>query len=452
MKNQQKFFHSTQNDCQFLFYKTDETPCGEQSGEEFFSKSIEILTETYPGMLFGQDFLNQAMAHVQASPCFCAVVMRIDVKPGQSDVFSSQTCRIAVNAIRRICLDEAGVWGLIYGGLFACVFPGKDSDAGLCLAKEIQKQMTQDGGQTTIIGVAAYPNIDFERSRIIDNAQKALIHASFFGPGSVVVFDAVSLNISGDHFYQHGCVAEAIDEFSAALKIDPQNINVLNSLGVCYGMTGDFDKAIAQFETAIQLEPEEAMAWYNTGLVYKLKKDDDKALEYFLKAGEVNGNLFEVAFQTGKIYFEKGLPETGRQYYQKALELKPESNLNYRFLGECYAEMGLLDEAVAAYKKAIKEHPNDAGSLSALGGLFDQKGESPEIALLFCQQSVDISPENGLFRHRLGFLYAKQQKPEQAMVEFATAVKLGYDSSDEIQKLESAFKNGQESVNLISAA
>lgn len=440
MKNQQNFFHSTQNDCQFLFYKTDETPCDEKSEGEFFSKSIEVLTKNFPEILSGQDFLDRAMAHVQTTPCFSAMVVRIGGEGDKKELFCSEECLAAAEVFQRTCLEEQGIWGVIYGGAFVCIFRDKDSIAASAIAGKVQNHLSASGKCATTIGIAEFPCSDFKRDQVIDNAQKAMIHASFFGINSRVVFDAVSLNISGDHYYQQGHIAEAIEEFTAALKIDHRNVNVLNSLGVCYGMTQDFDKALTQFASAIQIEPDDAMAWYNTGLVYKLKKDDDKALEYFLKAGEVDGNLFEVAFQTGKIYFEKGLPETGRQYYQKALDLTPENNLNYRFLGECYAEMGLVDEAIAAYKKAVKEHPNDAGSLSALGCLFDRKEESPEIALLFCQQSVDILPENGLFRHRLGLLYAKQGKPEEAMAEFISAKKLGYDSSAEIEKLDPAFK------------
>jgi tetratricopeptide (TPR) repeat protein len=440
MKNPQEFFHSTRTDNQFLFCKIDEKPGDEQSKEDFFSKSKESLSMTYPEALFGQDFLDHAMALVEESFCFSAMVVRIGGEGDKKESFCSEECIAAAEALQRVCLEEQGIWGLIYGGLFVCIFRDKDSHAASAIAGVVQNHLSASGKCATTIGIAEFPCIDFKKNQVIDNAQKAMVHASFFGVNSRVVFDAVSLNISGDLYYQHGHIAEAIEEFTAALKIDPKNVNVLNSLGVCYGLAGDFDKALAQFTSAIQIEPDDAMAWYNTGLVYKLKKDDGKALEYFLKAGEIDANLFEAAYQTGKIYFEKGLDRTGRQYYQKALDLTPENNLNYRFLGECYAEMGLVDEAIAAYKKAVKEHPNDAGSLSALGCLFDRKEESPEIALLFCQQSVDISPENGLFRHRLGMLYAKQEKPEEAMAEFMSAKELGYDSSGEIETLEAALK------------
>lgn len=95
----------------------------------------------------------------------------------------------------------------------------------------------------------------------------------------------------------------------------------------------------------------------------------------------------------------------------------------------------MTDEAVTAYKKAIKQNPGDADSLSALGYLLDIQGENPEITTIFCQQSVEISPENGLFRHRLGQLYLKQNLLEEALQEFQKATDLGYDAVEFIEKV-----------------
>ena len=82
-------------------------------------------------------------------------------------------------------------------------------------------------------------------------------------------------------------------------------------------------------------------------------------------------------------------------------------------------------------------------SLSALGHLFDLLGENPEITTIFCQQSVDISPENGLFRHRLGSLYLKRNQLEDALVQFEKAHSLGYNSRDAIKKIKKLMKEAE---------
>jgi tetratricopeptide (TPR) repeat protein len=431
-------FHSTETESQFLFYKTDESLPVEpdETSESGLSALLASLTKAFPDVPYGPDFIDRAIAFSGSAPFCCALAVKMDGDPDETFFEDALgTARI----IADLCEKESGLWGGLGRFLFACIFPEKNGEEGLDIAKQLQKKLTGELGHTATIGIACHPVISFEMRQVFDNAQKALAHAAFFGPDSAVVFDAVSLNISGDHFYQQGDVAKAMAEFETALELDPENVNVHNSFGVCLGHMGDFDKALTHFDTASTLAPDDPMAWYNTGLVHKLKKDNDRALEFFLKAGETDRTLFEAAFQAGKIYFEKDLPELGNKYYQKAIDLKPGNNLNYRFLGECYTEMDRVDDAVAAYKKAVLKHPNDAAALSALGCLFDKKGENPEIAALFCRQSVDISPQNGLFRHRLGELYEKQDEPEKALYEFKKASDLGFDASAEVARLEAVL-------------
>ena len=149
--------------------------------------------------------------------------------------------------------------------------------------------------------------------------------------------------------------------------------------------------------------------------------------------GMITQKALEFSF-TGKLYLEKGQFKKGRNFLEKAIRLRPESGPAFRYLGECYAALKMTDEALAAYKKAIKQNPGDADSLSGLGYLLDVQGENIEIATIFCQQSVEISPDNGLFRHRLGQLYLKQNQLEDALKEFKRADDLGCDSTEFIEK------------------
>ena len=207
--------------------------------------------------------------------------------------------------------------------------------------------------------MASFPTITYKKSEIINNARKALDHASFFGANSLVAFDDVSLNISGDKYYEKGKIQKAINEFNLALELDPNNVNVHNSLGVCYGLQSHYDSAIANLQKAIALDPGEYMAYYNLGLVHLLIEQRDRALEYFLDADKINGNNYEVAFQTGKLYLETGNLKNCRPYLERAAELEPESGQVYRYLGDCYAAVQMPEAAISAYKKAIKHNPHD---------------------------------------------------------------------------------------------
>ena len=144
--------------------------------------------------------------------------------------------------VEEICNRENGMWGAIEGDMFGCCLPGSDIEASLAVSREIQQQVSRLNNGSVSIGAAIYPMLDYDQGQIVENARKALVHASFFGPGSVVAFDAVSLNISGDAMYQAGDVTGAAKEFERGLEIDPREENLHNSLGVCFGVQGDQQK------------------------------------------------------------------------------------------------------------------------------------------------------------------------------------------------------------------
>jgi len=438
-QDQKGLFSSRSSSQEFLFYKTDAGLTDDKKDPKVSVEPGELARE-FPEVLIGQAFIDNALAGFEDVSRFVAMAVRIDdLRAADSGAKSVPTADIRMDVaktINDICESENGIWGRLDSDMFGCFFSDSNETSAPALADNIKKNLALRRKETVSIGIAAFPTADFDKEQVLDNAGKALDHAAFFGPDSLVLFDAVSLNISGDNFYQKGDINTAVNEFKAALVLDPSNVNVHNSLGVCYGVLGNYDAAKAEFKETARIDPKETMAVYNLGLVHLLTDDKQKALQHFLDADCNEEDVFEVAFQTGKLYLEMEQPEKGKSLLEKAVGLKPESGLAFRYLGECCAVMNLTAEAVTAYKNAIRLNPNDADSLSALGYLFDLQGENPDITTIFCQQSVDIAPENGLFRHRLGNLYLKRNQLEEALEQFQKADELGHDAKALIKKIK----------------
>ena len=434
-----ELFKSRSASQHFLFSKTDSKPKDKKEKAQLIFDS-NILSKSFPDILAGKSFIGHAMAALDSATKFTAMVIRIDnSKNKEKKAANNHAVDLLVDvaqAIDKLCQSENGIWGQLDQDIYGCFFSDKNEASAPKLSKKIQNNLGKLRKETVSIGAASYPTIDFNKEQIIDNARKALEHATFFGPGSSVSFDAVSLNISGDEMYQKGDIDGAIEEFKTALLLDPSNVNVHNSLGVCYGVQKTYEKALEEFEEAIRLDLDEVMSIYNAGLVNMFTDKKDKALEYFLDADSKEECIFEVAIQTGKLYLEMSKPEKAKIFLEKAVRARPESGLACRFLGECCAAMNMTDDAVSAYKKAIRQNPNDADSLSALGYLYDLQGENPEITTIFCQQSVDIAPENGLFRYRLGSLYLKRDQLKDALEQLQKADALGHDCKDLIKKIK----------------
>ncbi len=441
-QNQQKLYNNRCSTRQFLFSKTDHAP----KDKKKLSVGMDKLLKEFPNILMGKSFIESARTKIYPFSEFAVMAVRADLPsdhdedadPG-ADMKAEYLLLNTAKTIDSICnlyYASKGIGGLIEPLVFGCLFPEKDDAFCLEIAGKIHESLSTLRNYTISIGIASCPCAHFNKDQIIENALKALDHASFFGPGGTACFDTVSLNISGDRYYQKGDIYGAIEEFNAALMLDPSNVNVHNSLGVCYGVLRFYQKALRQFETVLRHDPDEIMAIYNTGLINMLTDNKDKAIEYFLRAGSMGEDLFEAAFQIGRLYLKKKEFENGKKYLEKALKLRPDSGLACRYLGECYVGLSMAIEAIAAYKKAIKQNPYDAASLSAIGYLFDIQGENPEISTVFCKHSVELAPDNGLYRHRLGRLYLKQNRLDDALKEFIKASQLGYDSIQYIEKTE----------------
>jgi tetratricopeptide (TPR) repeat protein len=438
-----KLFHSHESTRHFLFSKTDTGRLQDLKNRAVFAADETVRT-AFPDMLNGSDFIDHANQQLGAIAQFSAMVIRLDpmekisapTEPARDPKGVVDTAGI----IDGLCSKENGLWGTLEAGLFGCFLPNKNESDSLDLARNFQKNLKKKTGKTVTIGVASFPTLDYKKSEIINNASKALDHATFFGANSLVAFDDVSLNISGDKLYEKGNIEAAINEFKIALQLDPGNENVHNSLGVCYGLQSRYDSAIAEFKKALAIAPGEYMALYNLGLVQLLMKQPERALDYFLDADKINGNNFEVAFQTGKLYLETGNLDKCRPYLERAAELEPESGQVYRYLGDCYTADQRPQAAISAYKKAIKHNPHDAAALSALGSLFDDQGENPEITLMFLRESISLSPDNGLFHHRLGRHYSNQHHLDDALKAFVRAKSLGYDAAEDIKAIKDRKK------------
>jgi tetratricopeptide (TPR) repeat protein len=414
-----------------LSQKQIRTPAGIQAA----------IQSVYPGLLTGHLFLEHSAQQSSSAKIWVCAVIQIDAGDGadfeQKKLEQTAGHQAAAKLIDGLCMKHNGTWGLVDPGLYGVFFREKKASECLKFIQTFQKTLKEQTTATASAGLAEGSRPNAKPAEMLTRALKALDHASFFGPNSAVIFDAVSLNISGDKLFDKGDIKGSIKEFKQALKLDPSSINIHNSLGVCYGLRGDYQKAKSEFSAVIKLDSSEVMSWYNLGFINMLEGNRKQALDLFLKANTINQDVFEIAFQTGRLLMEMSQAEKGKKFLEHASRLEPGSAAVFRYLGECYTSIGKIDDAIAAYKKAIKQNPSDAASLSALGCLFEEQGENPEISMMFCQESVKLSPENGLFRYRLGQLYFKQNLLDDALNEFKKADLLGHDSSEYIEKIQS---------------
>ena len=82
----------------------------------------------------------------------------------------------------------------------------------------------------------------------------------------------------------------AIDTFLKGLKVEPENVRVLNELGISYRerkQKGDIDESIKYLLKGITVEPDNLRVLNELGISYRKenkKGDIDESIKYLLKA------------------------------------------------------------------------------------------------------------------------------------------------------------------------
>jgi Flp pilus assembly protein TadD/GGDEF domain-containing protein len=298
---------------------------------------------------------------------------------------------------------------------FGIFLPGADVDSAQERGTIIRQRVKSELNTTVQIGISVHPCPGFAKSEMLDNARKALIHTGFFGPNTQTHFDAVSLNISGDRLYERGKLEEAVEEFQRALTLDPNNVNVSNSLGVCYAQMGQFEEAVNEFVRVASLKPGEFMGQYNLACALLNLGREDEAERAFSRASKLEPRRAAPYFQLAKLCRKQKRFEESLSYLTRTVELKPHWAKAWRLFGECFLEQGEDAEAMNGFKKALKINGNDAAALSGLAILYARVDSNLEIALSLARRSVELEPNSVLFCRRLAELLWQNRELEEAL-------------------------------------
>ncbi len=289
---------------------------------------------------------------------------------------------------------------------------GFDDAAALSWTREVMLR-TDDAtpGNRVSAGVSSYPCSDFKKTEILFNCRKALIHASFFGDRSAVTFDSVSLNISGDIYFSDGDLAKAVHEYRSGLKIDEENVNLHNSLGVALAMMDKLVPAMQSFENALTIDGQNFMTLYNLGLAEQARGRKAEAYEYLEKALHHYhdehagfGLINDLQLQLGMLAGDLGNHCQALDYL-KAWQIKnqktPRSGRALFHIGKAHHGAGDYRQAMAELQRALQFNEFDDRAMDLLGTVYFIEGEGDEIALTLCRKSVELEPNNILYRCNL---------------------------------------------------
>jgi len=133
---------------------------------------------------------------------------------------------------------------------------------------------------------------------------------------------------AGNGFASAGQYAEAVEEYEAALELDPDNVDVMTNLGVAYYQLGQPSMAIDIYNKAIAIAPEDADIRSNLAAAYVQQYEPEgttepleMALEQYQKAVELEPDLPEAHYGLGAVYMLLGQVDNAIAFFERFQEL-----------------------------------------------------------------------------------------------------------------------------------
>jgi tetratricopeptide (TPR) repeat protein len=203
-----------------------------------------------------------------------------------------------------------------------------------------------------------------------------------------------------DALFARGRTDEAIAEYEAALRIDPQDADAHNNLGNALGSEGRTAQANLQYAEAVRLNPAKEEAHNNLGnALYAQGRTADAVAEYD-EALRLNPDYAEAHNNLGNVLGSQGRTDEAIAQFEAVLRIRPELAEAHSNLGNALGAAHRTGEAVAQFEEALRLNPGYAAAHNNLGNALNEE-HRPGEALVHYEEAVRLAPDRALFRLNL---------------------------------------------------
>ena len=146
---------------------------------------------------------------------------------------------------------------------------------------------------------------------------------------------------------------DSINQCYEVLKVDDKNLQILNTLGLCFLKLQRYDEAGEALLKGLNLNNQNIVILNSLGrLNHELRKSKEAKI-YFDKAYALDPNSFETLNNMAGFYLEEGEYEKAIQFYKKADKLVPNNSILINNLAKTYMCLHDTDQAEKYCRRAI---------------------------------------------------------------------------------------------------
>ena len=253
----------------------------------------------------------------------------------------------------------------------------------------------------------------------------------------------IQVNLLLASYYEtKGNGEQAVPYAEALLRANPSSANIKFRLASLYGRTGRVAQGIARAKEVVASVPKSADAHVLLGGLYVQNGELVPAIGALTTATQLAPNSDSAHFALGLAYERKGDTAAALTAYKRAITLNPKHAAAYNnaaYLNAAQAKN--LDEALAFARKARDLQPNAGTVIDTLGFVHYQRGEYQQAEPLL-KKASELVPKNATIFYHLGTTYQKLGKRDDAATALRRALQIDdrIPQAAEIQKLLTELK------------
>ena len=244
---------------------------------------------------------------------------------------------------------------------------------------------------------------------------------------------------------------EATEAFQKAHRLDPDNQEILGTIGILGIQTRQWDVAREAWLKLAESnnDTRQQQAWYFLGQLEELQEHNDQAIRYYrrVKSGRFHhdaqlrlaillgkqGDLDEASklfrqirltrpqqaiqifITEAQLYKELEKPEHALRIYSEAITANPDNPDLLYARGLLAADMGDIELAERDFKAVLRLSPDDTDALNALGYTLADQTDRLEEAFGYIRRAYEQMPDSAAILDSMGWVLYRMGKLEEAL-------------------------------------
>ena len=210
---------------------------------------------------------------------------------------------------------------------------------------------------------------------------------------------------AGEEFIETGNYTDAIDQFTKAIELDPDNEKAYIARALAYEEVGKLKEAAEDYDRGTTFKLDEEF-FYNAGRIYYLLEEYETAIERIDAALEMKRTYMECYQVLARTYMAQGKLSEALEECNAALGLK-ENSENFFLRGTINEALGNMEFAEEDYEKSIRRDDENLDALIAVADVRVELGKL-EQAMYRVNEALELDPNNRQAYYVRSKIYVKQ--------------------------------------------